>query len=195
MQYIFSVILFIQLYFCSVDRWDIWQKYLTSVFELYNTNSENLNNHTEKSENHTLETSETIENSPDDNPEKAHEFICSLMENVDSLFTSSSSYQLRGPYLARLELGDRMVKKGQDAKNILGDTFELFVEYFRIFGHKPCCVSDLGIYLHLLEPQRRRDLAARLLKDVGISSTTLPQSVSIYFIFTTAYINLDNFYT
>lgn len=153
-----------------VDRWDVWQQYLQSVFELYNQSksSENLNNHTEN-HNDVL---------PDDNPEKAHEFICSLMENVDNLFTSSSSYQLRGPYLARFELCDRLVKIGQDPKSILGDIFELFVEYFRIFGHKPCCVSDLRIYLHLLEPERRKDLAARLLKDVGISSTTLPQSVS-----------------
>lgn len=131
-----------------------------------------MNNHTSKNHENSSEIS------ADDNPEKAHEFICSLMENIDNLFTSSSSYQLRGPHLARFELCDKMAKNGLDPKTILGDIFELFVEYFRIFGHKPCCVSDLRIYLHLLDPERRKDLAARLLKDVGISSTTLPQTVS-----------------
>lgn len=101
------------------------------------------------------------------------------MENVDGLFTSSASYQLRGPFLARLELCARVAKIGLDARSLLGDVFELFVEYFRVFGHKPCCVSDLKIYLKLLEPHRRKELAARLLKDAGISATTLPQSVRL----------------
>lgn len=87
-------------------------------------------------------------------------------------------YQLRGPYLARFELCSRLKKLGRDTVYLLGDSFELFVEYFRLFGHKPCCVSDLRVYLHLLEPERRIELAARLLKDVGISATTLPQTVS-----------------
>lgn len=167
-----------------VDRWDIWQHYLSSVFELYNLSSEGLNNHTDGLKNHSDSNCEpqSLENT-DDNPDKAHEFICSLMENTDNLFTSSTSYQLRGPYLARFELCDRMTKLGLDSIAIFGDIFELFVEYFRIFGHKPCCVSDLKIYLHLLEPQRRKELAARLLKDVGISATTLPQSVRSFWFF------------
>lgn len=82
--------------------------------------------------------------------------------------------------MARFELCSRLRNLNKDPTYLLGDTFELFVEYFRIFGHKPCCVSDLRIYLHLLEPVRRIQLASQLLKHVGICSTILPQSVSVF---------------
>lgn len=65
--------------------------------------------------------------------------------------------------------------------NIVGDISGLFVEYFRKFGHKQCTVSDLRSYLKLLDQDKLTDLATRLIKDVGISATSVPQSVNIYF--------------
>lgn len=63
-----------------------------------------------------------------------------------------------------------------DSTELLGETIELFIEYFRKFGHKSCCVSDLRIYLNLLDADKKSDLSTRLIKDVGISSTSVPQT-------------------
>lgn len=87
---------------------------------------------------------------------------------------------LRGPYLARFELCNHLAKQGIDSNDLLGETVELFIEYFRKFGHKQCCVSDLRRYIPLLSADKQADLAARLIKDVGISATSVPQSVSVY---------------
>lgn len=70
------------------------------------------------------------------------------------------------------------MKRNVDSSDVLGETIELFIEYFRKFGHKPCCVSDLRLYLDLLDAEKKAELSARLIKDVGISSTSVPQSVS-----------------
>lgn len=67
------------------------------------------------------------------------------------------------------------MEKGIDT-DLLGDTIELFIEYFRKFGHKPCCVSDLRTYLKLLDGEKKTELGSRLIKDVGISATSIPQS-------------------
>ncbi|KAF5281675.1 hypothetical protein FQR65_LT14605 [Abscondita terminalis] len=149
----------------SVDRWDIWKEYINSVFHLMN--EAQLNNH--QVENHA--NGESDIEYVDDLPEKAHEFICRLVENgVDN------GYFLRGPYLARFELCSKLIESGIDSSDLLGDTVELFIEYFRKFGHKPCCVSDLRVHLKLLNAEKRIDLANRLVKDVGISSTSVPQT-------------------
>lgn len=74
-----------------MDRWDIWNQYLTSIFELSKTNT-HVNNHTTAgTENH--EDNDLTLDGSDDTPEKAHEFICSVIENIgdDNLFKSSSS--------------------------------------------------------------------------------------------------------
>lgn len=128
---------------------------------------------------------------PDDTPDKAHEFICRLVENGadngkkfrKTRFCSSNpclseGYLLRGPYLARFELCSKLSIQGLDSNDLLGDTTELFMEYFRKFGHKPCCVSDLKVYLNLLDVDKKAVLSMRLMKDVGISDTGVPQSVS-----------------
>ncbi|KRT80486.1 hypothetical protein AMK59_8548 [Oryctes borbonicus] len=151
--------------FSSVDKWNIWKEYINSVFELIQSPSV-VNNHAEPAENGQNDL-DTI----DDTPEKAHEFICRLVENV----TTDNGYLLRGPYLARFELCSKLMEKGIDT-DLLGDTIELFIEYFRKFGHKPCCVSDLRTYLRLLDTEKKSELGSRLIKDVGISATSIPQS-------------------
>lgn len=35
-----------------------------------------------------------------------------------------------------------------------GDPFELMVQFFGKFGDKPCCITDLKVYLHLLLPEQ-----------------------------------------
>lgn len=80
--------------------------------------------------------------------------------------------------MARFELCLRLCEKELNSTELLGDTTELFIEYFRKFGHKPCCVSDLRSYLNLLDAEKKTELSSRLVKDVGISSTSVPQTVS-----------------
>lgn len=65
-----------------------------------------------------------------------------------------------------------------NASELLGDFLELLIEYFRLFGNKPCCANDIILFLDCLEPQRRVGLAAKLIQVCEISSTTLPRSVS-----------------
>ncbi|XP_076020070.1 N-alpha-acetyltransferase 25, NatB auxiliary subunit isoform X2 [Genypterus blacodes] len=67
---------------------------------------------------------------------------------------NKESHPLRGPYLARLELMHRLRERGLPEANELGDPFELMVQFFGKFGDKPCCITDLKIYLHLL-PQEQ----------------------------------------
>lgn len=131
----------------NLDRWDYYKEYLESVF--------------------ILESKNDTTDGADFNFDLCHEFLCQLIE---------ASNKERGPYLGRLELHWRMRTKNKDADELLGDFLELMVEYFRIFGDKPCCSNDLRTYLGHLEPHRRAGLASRLLQDCGISATTLPQS-------------------
>ncbi|KAJ8975262.1 hypothetical protein NQ317_008828 [Molorchus minor] len=148
----------------QVDRWDIWKDYINSVFEII-LSGKKLNNNEE----YAVHESEL--ESVDDSPEKAHEFICRIVEDG-----VENGYLLRGPYLARFELGSKLHEQNLNSTDLLGDTTELFIEYFRKFGHKPCCVTDLRTYLKLLDADKKTELSSRLVKDVGISSTSVPQT-------------------
>lgn len=110
----------------------------------------------------------------------------------------SGAKVVRGPYLGRLELHHTMTELNENANELLGDFLELLVEYFRKvrnislinqtltltnrssyqFGDKPCCASDIILFLNFLEVERRAELASRLLEVCEISSTKLPQNVS-----------------
>lgn len=84
---------------------------------------------------------------------------------------------VRGPCLGRLEL-HKVMNEQNDAVAMLGDFLELLVEYFRLFGDKPCCANDIILFLDYLEPIRHAELASRLLTVCEITPTTLPRSVS-----------------
>lgn len=71
----------------------------------------------------------------------------------------------------------RMREINLDADSLLGDYQELLLKYFRMFGNKKCCANDLKMFLEYLDAGRRSELAAKLIQDTGISSTTLPQDV------------------
>ncbi|XP_053958100.1 phagocyte signaling-impaired protein [Anastrepha ludens] len=141
------------------DRWDYYQDYLLSCFEL-------------------------LKESPDDSPtekfddgkdtntlntlDECHDFLCQMMEAAER--------KVRGPYLARLELHKRMRAHGMDAEALLGDFFELITEYFRLFGDKPCCTHDIALFLTSISMDTRQQLSSKLLLESGISSTKLPQN-------------------
>ncbi|XP_076254077.1 phagocyte signaling impaired [Rhynchophorus ferrugineus] len=143
------------------DKWDIWKDYVNSVFELSDMGVNGDSTGDQESDVDTY----------DNTAEKCHEFICGIIESG-----AENSFLLRGPYLARFELCSKLQEKNIKTEDILGDKIELFIEYFRKFGHKPCCVFDLRIYLKLLDAEQKSELATKLIKEVGIGSTSVPQS-------------------
>ncbi|KAI1901151.1 hypothetical protein AGOR_G00057240 [Albula goreensis] len=80
------------------------------------------------------------------------------------------SRPLRGPYLARLELIQRLRERGLPEEQQLGDPLELMFQYFVKFGDKPCCITDLKIYLQLLSPEQHVQFINRLMETVPLSS-------------------------
>ncbi|XP_003965396.1 N-alpha-acetyltransferase 25, NatB auxiliary subunit isoform X2 [Takifugu rubripes] len=78
------------------------------------------------------------------------------------------SRSLRGPYLARLELLHRLRERGCPEESLLGEPFELMVQFFGKFGEKPCCITDLILYLHLLAPEQHVQFINRLSEAVPL---------------------------
>uniref|UniRef100_A0A665UD52 N-alpha-acetyltransferase 25, NatB auxiliary subunit n=1 Tax=Echeneis naucrates TaxID=173247 RepID=A0A665UD52_ECHNA len=81
---------------------------------------------------------------------------------------SKESRSLRGPYLARLELMHRLRERGCPEESLLGEPLELMVQFFGKFGDKPCCITDLKIYLHLLCPEQHVQFINRLSEAVPL---------------------------
>ncbi|XP_067645429.1 phagocyte signaling-impaired protein isoform X2 [Eurosta solidaginis] len=142
------------------DRWDYHQDYLSSCFELLKANSQQS------------EITENTDDAKETNSlsilDECHDFLCQMIE--------SAYRKVRGPYLARLELHKRMRAQGMDAEALLGDFTELIIEYFRMFGDKPCCTHDIALFLPSISMETRQQVASKLLLESGISSTTLPQN-------------------
>uniref|UniRef100_A0A669BZQ3 N-alpha-acetyltransferase 25, NatB auxiliary subunit n=1 Tax=Oreochromis niloticus TaxID=8128 RepID=A0A669BZQ3_ORENI len=80
------------------------------------------------------------------------------------------SRSLRGPYLARLELMHRLRERGCPEESLLGEPLELMVQFFNKFGDKPCCITDLKIYLHLLSPEQHVQFINRLSEAVPLGN-------------------------
>ncbi|KAI1233090.1 hypothetical protein IHE44_0006285 [Lamprotornis superbus] len=76
---------------------------------------------------------------------------------------SKSSRPLRGPYLAKLELIRRLRHRGCNDEYKLGDPEELMFQYFKKFGDKPCCFTDLKVFVDLLPPSQYTKFIRQLL--------------------------------
>ncbi|XP_046900636.1 N-alpha-acetyltransferase 25, NatB auxiliary subunit [Hypomesus transpacificus] len=93
---------------------------------------------------------------------------CSMAEAVQfiqeriAVEDAKQSRPLRGPYLARLELIHRLGARGCREESQLGDPTELIARFFGKFGDKPCCITDLKIYLHLIPPDLHIQFINRL---------------------------------
>lgn len=88
--------------------------------------------------------------------------------------------KLRGPYLGRLELHRTMSSNNCNATELLGDFVELLIEYFKIFGDKPCCARDIILFLDYLDSSQRARLLDRLQEECKVSLMILPESVSFF---------------
>ena len=89
--------------FISRDRWDYYQEYINSTFELI------------KNDDHT--------EGADYSVDLCHEFLTNLIE--------TSKKKVRGPYMGKLELHRLMVKYGYAPEELFGDFLEMLAEYFR----------------------------------------------------------------
>ncbi|ALC47317.1 psidin [Drosophila busckii] len=138
-----------QLLEADRDRWDYYKEYLESCFEL-------------------LKAPPSDDTMPPYTLDNCHKFLMQII--------ASSERKTRGPYLARLELHQRMRAQQLQAQKLIGDFDELIIEYFKLFGDKSCCTHDIALFLPSISMEQRQSLAAKLLQESGISSTSLPQS-------------------
>uniref|UniRef100_A0AAG5CYU9 Phagocyte signaling-impaired protein n=1 Tax=Anopheles atroparvus TaxID=41427 RepID=A0AAG5CYU9_ANOAO len=131
------------------DRWDYYQDYINSTFELIKSGEK--------------------PDGADHTVEMCHEFLCDIIE--------AQAKKCRGPYLARLELNRRMLEQRYGEEQLFGKMSDMLAEYFELFGDKPCCALDMKLFLEYVRPaSERRVLATKLLNGLGLSSATLPAS-------------------
>uniref|UniRef100_A0A182I0A5 Phagocyte signaling-impaired protein n=1 Tax=Anopheles arabiensis TaxID=7173 RepID=A0A182I0A5_ANOAR len=131
------------------DRWDYYQDYINSTFELIRAGEK--------------------PDGADYTVEMCHEFLCDIIEAQPKKF--------RGPYLARLELNRRMVEQRYAEEQLFGKMSDMLAEYFELFADKPCCALDMKLFLEFVKPApERRTLATKLMNGLGLSSATLPAS-------------------
>ncbi|XP_068156059.1 phagocyte signaling-impaired protein [Drosophila tropicalis] len=133
------------------DRWDYYKEYIQSSFEL-------------------LETPSGDQINPD--KESSLASCQAFLERI----IETSERKKRGPYLARLELHQRMRAVQMPADKLIGDFDELIIEYFQLFGDKSCCTHDIALFLPSISMKQRQDLASKLLAECDISSSSLPQN-------------------
>uniref|UniRef100_A0AAR2K431 N-alpha-acetyltransferase 25, NatB auxiliary subunit n=1 Tax=Pygocentrus nattereri TaxID=42514 RepID=A0AAR2K431_PYGNA len=81
---------------------------------------------------------------------------------------AKESRPLRGPYLARLELIRRLRQRSCSEEQQLGEPLELMFQYFVKFGDKPCCITDLKVFLELLMPDQYVQFINRLTEAVPL---------------------------
>ncbi|XP_018425211.1 PREDICTED: N-alpha-acetyltransferase 25, NatB auxiliary subunit [Nanorana parkeri] len=82
---------------------------------------------------------------------------------------SNNPRPLRGPHLAKLELIQRLRSRGCNDEYKLGEPEDLMFQYFLKFGDKPCCFTDLKVFVDLLSPAQRSSLINRLLGSLPLT--------------------------
>ncbi|XP_046385897.1 N-alpha-acetyltransferase 25, NatB auxiliary subunit [Ischnura elegans] len=108
----------------------------------------------------------------DTTPEDIRHFLAILSQKNEKL-----SRKFRGPYLAYLELYQRLLDRGKENPNeIAGDIVELLLSYLRNFGDKPCCFPDLKIFLNLLPENRKGEFIAKVEDMVSLRKGEFPET-------------------
>ncbi|XP_059894485.1 N-alpha-acetyltransferase 25, NatB auxiliary subunit [Gadus macrocephalus] len=88
--------------------------------------------------------------------------------------------QLRGPYLGRLELIHRLRERGCPEEAQLGEPWDLMTQYFSQFGDKPCCITDLKLYLHLMPPEQHLKFIRGLGEAVPLGGESEEEGGSVF---------------
>ncbi|XP_059395905.1 N-alpha-acetyltransferase 25, NatB auxiliary subunit-like isoform X2 [Carassius carassius] len=92
----------------------------------------------------------------------------SFMKDRIATEEAKESKHLRGPYLACLELIRRLRERSCPEAQQLGEPLELMFQFFVKFGDKPCCITDLKIFLDLLSPDQHVQFINRLMEAVPL---------------------------
>ncbi|XP_025916138.1 N-alpha-acetyltransferase 25, NatB auxiliary subunit isoform X3 [Apteryx rowi] len=137
------------------DDWQFYITYFDSVFQLI-----------DESWTPPLEEEHSLEGEVHYSIEQAVKFIEDRITEE-----SKSSRPLRGPYLAKLELIRRLRHRGCNDEHKLGDPEELMFQYFRKFGDKPCCFTDLKVFVDLLPASQYTKFISQLLEVIPLSAT------------------------
>uniref|UniRef100_A0A7N4UZY0 N-alpha-acetyltransferase 25, NatB auxiliary subunit n=1 Tax=Sarcophilus harrisii TaxID=9305 RepID=A0A7N4UZY0_SARHA len=138
------------------DDWQFYLTYFDSVFQLIH-----------EAWSPPAEGEHSLEGEVHYSAEEAIKFI---EERI--LEESKSSRHLRGPYLAKLELIRRLRHQGYNDEHKLGDPEELMFQYFKRFGDKPCCFTDLKVFVDLLPASQCTKFINQLLGEVPLSTST-----------------------
>ncbi|XP_019092748.1 PREDICTED: phagocyte signaling-impaired protein-like isoform X2 [Camelina sativa] len=88
--------------------------------------------------------------------------ISSASDLVLKLQIDTENSNLRGPYLAGLEIEKRKFLFGKKNENKL---LESLLQYFHKFGHLACYASDVEAYLHVLSPDKKTEFVGMLVKN------------------------------
>ncbi|XP_019088442.1 PREDICTED: phagocyte signaling-impaired protein isoform X2 [Camelina sativa] len=88
--------------------------------------------------------------------------ISSASDLVLKLQMDTENSNLRGPYLAGLEIEKRKFLFGKKNENKL---LESLLQYFHKFGHLACYASDVEAYLHVLSPDKKTEFVGMLVKN------------------------------
>uniref|UniRef100_A0A8U8B216 N-alpha-acetyltransferase 25, NatB auxiliary subunit n=1 Tax=Geospiza parvula TaxID=87175 RepID=A0A8U8B216_GEOPR len=136
------------------DDWQFYITYFDSVFQLI-----------DESWTPPAEEEHSLEGEVHCSIEQAVSFI---EERISE--ESKSSRPLRGPYLAKLELIRRLRRRGCNDEYKLGDPEELMFQYFKKFGDKPCCFTDLKVFVDLLPPSQYTKFIRQLLDVIPLAA-------------------------
>lgn len=145
------------------DNWNFWKQYLTCVIQLVKSKSQS--------------NEEQNDDPPvDDSLAKATAFIDKLCEQNGQI-----ERPLRGPYLAKLQLGKLCPEGSNDNSEVIGKPTDLLKQYFNMFGDKARCFADLKPYLIMLGDKDKSQFLNSIHKDLHSemkdNSQEFPQTV------------------
>ncbi|KAE8635295.1 hypothetical protein XENTR_v10002573 [Xenopus tropicalis] len=135
------------------DDWQFYLSYFDSVFHLI-----------DEAWTPPTEGQMSLEGDLDHSIVQAVKFVEDQIENE-----SNSQRQLRGPHLAKLELIRRLRKRGCNDEYKLGEPEDLMYQYFIKFGDKPCCLTDLKVFVDLLSASQHTSFINRLLGSLPLN--------------------------
>ncbi|XP_008115541.1 N-alpha-acetyltransferase 25, NatB auxiliary subunit [Anolis carolinensis] len=145
-----------QLLLKNPDDWQFYIIYFDSLFQLIDT-----------AWSPPAEGEHSLEGEVHHSTEQAVAFVEQRI-----IHEANSVRPLRGPYLAQLELIRRLRHRGCSEEHKLGDPEELLFQYFKRFGDKPCCFTDIKVFVDLLPPTQYTKFINQLLGIIPLSPLT-----------------------
>ncbi|KAM4052844.1 N-alpha-acetyltransferase 25, NatB auxiliary subunit [Anomaloglossus baeobatrachus] len=142
-----------RLLLLNSDDWQFYLSYFDSVFHLI-----------DETWTPPSEGAMSLEGNLDYTIEQVVAFI---EEQIES--DSKNPRPLRGPYLAKLELISRLRLRGCNDEYKLGEPEELMFQYFLKFGDKPCCFTDIKVFVDLLSSTQHSIFINRLLGSLPLT--------------------------